>query len=194
MRERRSFIVPAVADGERIDAALVAALGLSRTTIVRMLEAGEITCDGKSVAKSAKVETGQVIDVLMPDTTPQDAIPLTPLPDLNVVYDDDFIVIVNKPVGCAAHPSPGWSGPTVIGALMAAGYTITTSGPAERSGIVQRLDVGTSGLMMVAKTEQSYLALKDMFRHRQVHKVYHALVQGHLDRRCCDRQREHHAL
>ena len=181
MRELRTLVVPAIADGERIDAALVQVLGLSRSAIVRLLDAGEITCDGKSVAKSAKVETGQIIEVLMPDVTPQAPIPLTPLPDLEIVYDDDSLVVVNKPVGCAAHPSPGWSGPTVIGALMAAGFTITTSGPAERSGIVQRLDVGTSGLMMVAKSEQSYLALKDMFRHRQVRKIYHALVQGHLD-------------
>ena len=181
MRELRTLVVPAIADGERIDAALVQVLGLSRSAIVRLLDAGEITCNGRSVAKSAKVETGQIIEVLMPDATPQAPIPLTPLPDLEIVYDDESLVVVNKPVGCAAHPSPGWSGPTVIGALMAAGFTITTSGPAERSGIVQRLDVGTSGLMMVAKSEQSYLALKDMFRHRHVHKIYHALVQGHLD-------------
>lgn len=181
MREERRLVVPELAHGERIDAALVRALGLSRSAIVRLLDAGEITCNGKVVAKSAKVETGQVIQVLMPDVSPKEAIPLTPLDSLEIIYDDEFIVVVNKPIGCAAHPSPGWSGPTVIGALMAAGYTITTSGPAERSGIVQRLDVGTSGLMMVAKTEQSYLALKDMFRNRQVHKIYHALVQGHLD-------------
>lgn len=170
-----------MADGERIDAALVQVLGLSRSAIARLLDAGEIVCNGKSVAKSAKVETGQIIEVLMPEPDSGEAIPKTPIADLEIVYDDKDIVVVNKPVGVAAHPSPGWSGPTVIGALIAAGYTITTSGPAERSGIVQRLDVGTSGLMMVAKSESAYLALKDMFRKRQIHKVYHALVQGHLD-------------
>jgi hypothetical protein len=72
-------------------------------------------------------------------------------------------------------------GPTVVGALMAAGYTITTSGPAERAGIVHRLDAGTTGLMIVAKNEKSYLALKEMFRSHQIEKTYHALVQGHMD-------------
>lgn len=181
MREKRTLIVPQSADGERIDAALVQVLGLSRSAIVRMLEEGDITCGNKVVAKSHKVEVGQIIEVVMPDISSKDAIPKTPVAGLEIVYNDDDIVVVNKPVGVAAHPSGSWKGPTVIGALIAAGYTITTSGPAERSGIVQRLDVGTSGLMMVAKSEAAYLALKDAFRKRLVHKVYHALVQGHLD-------------
>lgn len=181
MREKRTLIVPEIADGERIDAALVRVLGLSRSAIVRLLDSGDITCDGKAVAKSLKVEKGQVIEVLMPDSSPKAAIPVTPVEGLDVVYNDEDIVVVNKPVGVAAHPSGSWTGPTVIGALIAAGYTITTSGPAERSGIVQRLDVGTSGLMMVAKSERAYLALKEAFRKREVHKIYHALVQGHLD-------------
>jgi 23S rRNA pseudouridine1911/1915/1917 synthase len=89
--------------------------------------------------------------------------------------------VIDKPVGCAAHPSPGWEGPTVVGALTAAGYTISTSGPAERAGIVHRLDVGTSGLMVVAKTDQAYSFLKDAFKSRTVEKIYHALIQGHMD-------------
>ena len=181
MREKRTLVVPDIADGERIDAALVRVLGLSRSSIVRLLESGEITCNGKEAAKSLRVETGQIIEVLMPDNSPQAAIPVTPVAGLEVIYNDDDIVVVNKPIGVAAHPSGSWTGPTVVGALIAAGYTITTSGPAERSGIVQRLDVGTSGLMMVAKSERAYLALKDAFRKRSVHKIYHALVQGHLD-------------
>ena len=98
-----------------------------------------------------------------------------------MVYDDDDIVVVDKPVGVAAHPSPGWNGPTVIGGLAAAGYRISTSGAAERQGIVHRLDVGTSGLMVVAKSERAYTALKRAFRERTVDKRYHALVQGHPD-------------
>ena len=109
------------------------------------------------------------------------AIPPTPLPELRIVFQDADLVIVNKPVGCAAHPSPGWTGPTVVGALIAAGIPITSSGPAERQGIVQRLDVGTSGLMMVAKSEIAYLKLKDMFRNREIKKIYHALAQGHIE-------------
>jgi 23S rRNA pseudouridine1911/1915/1917 synthase len=100
---------------------------------------------------------------------------------LRVIFDDDAIVVVDKPVGVAAHPSPGWSGPTVIGGLAAAGYRVATSGAAERQGVVQRLDVGTSGLMVVAKSESAYSALKRAFQERSVDKIYHAVVQGHPD-------------
>ena len=167
--------------GERIDSALVRVLGLSRSAIVRLIEDGDITCDGKALGKSDRVSAAQVIDVLLPETIEREPIPLTPLEGLEVVYNDDHILVINKPVGCAAHPSPGWHGPTVVGALAAAGYTISTSGPAERAGIVHRLDVGTSGLMVVAKTDQAYSFLKDAFKSRTVEKIYHALIQGHMD-------------
>jgi 23S rRNA pseudouridine1911/1915/1917 synthase len=100
---------------------------------------------------------------------------------LRVVHNDPDIVVVDKPVGVAAHPSPGWTGPTVVGALAAAGYRVSTSGAAERQGVVHRLDVGTSGLMVVAKSERAYTVLKQAFRDRTVDKRYHALVQGHPD-------------
>jgi 23S rRNA pseudouridine1911/1915/1917 synthase len=90
-------------------------------------------------------------------------------------------VVIDKPVGVAAHPSPGWLGPTVVGGLAAAGYRISTSGAAERRGVVHRLDVGTSGLMVVAKSERAYSLLKQAFRDRTVDKRYHTLVQGHPD-------------
>ena len=80
--------------------------------------------------------------------------------------------------GVAAHPSPGWTGTTVVGGLAAAGYRISTSGAAERQGVVHRLDVGTSGLMVVAKSEHAYSVLKRAFKERTVDKTYHALVQG----------------
>ena len=180
-RELRSLAIPEGVDGERVDTALTRVLGLSRTVIARLLESGEITSHGKPMLKSEKVVSGQVIEILMPDTVVGDAIPLTPLEGLSVVYDDDSIVVIDKPVGCAAHPSPGWTGPTVVGALTAAGYSVSTSGAAERAGIVHRLDVGTSGLMVVAKTDQAYSFLKNAFKVREVEKIYHALVQGHMD-------------
>jgi 23S rRNA pseudouridine1911/1915/1917 synthase len=180
-RDLRQLTVPEGVAGERIDSALTRVLGLSRTTIVKLLEDGDITTSNQAMQKSDRVAAGQVIEVLMPAPLNQDPIPLTPLDGLTVVYNDDDIVVIDKPVGCAAHPSPGWTGPTVVGALMAAGYTISTSGPAERAGVVHRLDAGTSGLMIIAKTEAAYLKLKEMFREREVEKTYHALVQGHMD-------------
>jgi 23S rRNA pseudouridine1911/1915/1917 synthase len=180
-RELRTLSVPEGVAGERIDSALTRVLGLSRTAVVKHLEDGDITTGGKAMPKSDRVTAGQVIDVLMPAPVNTDPIPLTPLEGLTIVYDDQDIVVIDKPIGCAAHPSPGWTGPTVVGALMAAGYSVSTSGPAERQGIVHRLDVGTSGLMIVAKSDKAFHVLKDAFRNRTVEKIYHAMVQGHLD-------------
>ncbi len=180
-RELRTLSVPEGVAGERIDSALTRVLGLSRTAVVKLLEDGDITTGGKAMPKSDRVAAGQIIDVLMPAPINTDPIPLTPLEGLTIVYDDQDIVVIDKPIGCAAHPSPGWMGPTVVGALMAAGYSISTSGPAERQGIVHRLDVGTSGLMIVAKSDKAFHVLKDAFRNRTVDKIYHAMVQGHMD-------------
>ena len=180
-RELRTLSVPEGVAGERIDSALTRVLGLSRTAVVKLLEDGDITTGGKAMPKSDRVTAGQVIEVLMPAPVNTDPIPLTPLEGLTIIYDDQDIVVIDKPIGCAAHPSPGWSGPTVVGALMAAGYSVSTSGPAERQGIVHRLDVGTSGLMIVAKSDTAFHVLKDAFRNRTVEKIYHAMVQGHLD-------------
>ena len=180
-RELRTLSVPEGVAGERIDSALTRVLGLSRTTVVKLLEDGDITTSGKAMPKSDRVTAGQIIEVLMPAPINTDPIPLTPLEGLTVVYDDQDIIVIDKPIGCAAHPSPGWTGPTVVGALMAAGYSISTSGPAERQGIVHRLDVGTSGLMIVAKSDKAFYSLKDAFRDRSVDKIYHAIVQGHMD-------------
>jgi 23S rRNA pseudouridine1911/1915/1917 synthase len=180
-RELRTLSVPEGVAGERIDSALTRVLGLSRTSVVKLLEDGDITTNGKVMPKSDRVIAGQIIEVRMPAPINSEPIPLTPLQGLSIIFDDNDIVVIDKPVGCAAHPSPGWTGPTVVGALMAAGYSVSTSGPAERQGIVHRLDVGTSGLMIVAKSDQAFHGLKEAFRSRSVSKIYHALVQGHMD-------------
>jgi 23S rRNA pseudouridine1911/1915/1917 synthase len=115
---------------------------------------------------------------------PEPAAPMVlsePVAGLIVLYDDDDVVVVDKPVGVAAHPSPGWTGPTVIGGLAAMGYRVSTSGAAERQGIVHRLDAGTTGVMVVAKSERAYTLLKRAFKERTVDKRYSALVQGHPD-------------
>ena len=181
MRELKNLEIPEDIEGERIDSALAKLLGFSRSVIVKLLDSGEVSLGHRKLGKSDKVQKGQIISVLLPEPPSGIAIPPTPLPELRIVFQDADLVIVNKPVGCAAHPSPGWTGPTVVGALIAAGIPITSSGPAERQGIVQRLDVGTSGLMMVAKSEIAYLKLKDMFRNREIKKIYHALAQGHIE-------------
>ena len=100
---------------------------------------------------------------------------------MTILYSDDDIVAVDKPPGVAAHATVGWHGPTVLGGLAAAGFRISTSGIHERQGIVHRLDVGTSGVMVVALSERAYTVLKRAFKQRTVDKRYHALVQGHPD-------------
>jgi 23S rRNA pseudouridine1911/1915/1917 synthase len=180
-REVKILAIPEGLDQERADAALARLLGLSRSVVVLLLEAGEVTRKGKPLGKSEKVGTGDLLEIIMPAAKSAPTLTPTPVEGLSVIYNDDHIIVIDKPAGVAAHPSPGWTGPTVIGAVIAAGYNVSTSGAAERQGIVHRLDVGTTGLMVVAKDEASYAHLKDQFRDRTVGKVYHALVQGHMD-------------
>ena len=180
-REIRSLSIPDGLNGERVDAALSRLLGLSRNVIVGLIDAEEVIKDGKPVSKSFKVSTADQIEVTMPAAKGEAKLTATPIDGLDVVYDDEYVIVINKPVGIAAHPSPGWQGATVVGAIFAAGYQLATSGAAERQGVVHRLDVGTSGLMVVAKNEIAYSSLKDQFRNRTVSKIYHALVQGHMD-------------
>ncbi|MGC5246544.1 RluA family pseudouridine synthase [Gordonia sp. DT219] len=181
MRESRSLPVPDGVDGMRADAGVARILGLSRTVAGRLADDGDVTVDGAVVGKSHKLSAGSWLDVVLPEPEQPLRVEPTPVEDLDVVYHDSDIIVVDKPVGVAAHPSVGWSGPTVVGALAAAGYRISTSGAQERQGIVSRLDVGTSGLMVVAVSEHGYSLLKRAFRDREVDKGYHALVQGHLD-------------
>jgi 23S rRNA pseudouridine1911/1915/1917 synthase len=180
MTEHRSLPVPDGLEGERLDAALARMLGYSRTKAAALVEAGHVRLDGREPVKSERVRAGAWLELELPPAQPVTAA-AEPVAGLRVIFDDDHVVVVDKPVGVAAHPSPGWTGPTVVGGLAAAGYRISTSGAAERQGIVHRLDVGTSGLMVVAKSERAYSVLKQAFRDRQVDKRYHALVQGHPD-------------
>lgn len=163
---------------KRIDAFLADRLELSRAQAALLCAEGNVTVAGKPLGKSRKMLAGEQIDVHLPVRPDPLEIRVELVEDLKIIADDDDYVVIDKPVGVAAHPSPGWVGPTVVGALIAAGYRISTSGSAERQGIVHRLDVGTSGLMVVAKTERAYTALKRAFKDRTPKKIYHAVVQG----------------
>jgi 23S rRNA pseudouridine1911/1915/1917 synthase len=178
--QSRSLPVPEGLDGLRLDVAVSRLFGFSRTTAAGLLDTGAVSVDGKDARKSDRVSAGEWLEVSLPDAPPPVAV-AEPVAGLGIVYEDDDIVVVDKPVGVAAHPSPGWTGPTVIGGLAAAGHRVATSGAAERQGVVHRLDVGTTGLMVVAKTEHAYSVLKAAFRERTVDKQYAALVQGHPD-------------
>jgi len=178
--ETRSMPVPDGLAGERVDAGLAKLLGFSRTFAAEVAEAGGVSADGVALGKSDRLHAGTWLEVNWQSREAPVIVPVH-VPDLTVVHDDDDIVVIDKPVGVAAHPSVGWTGPTVLGALAGAGYRIATSGASERAGIVHRLDAGTSGLMVVAKSERAYSELKRAFHDREVDKIYHAVVQGHPD-------------
>jgi 23S rRNA pseudouridine1911/1915/1917 synthase len=179
--EHKVVLVPEGLAGERVDTAIARMFGLSRTRAADLVSGGHVQLDGAGVAKSDRVHAGGMLDVTIPATSD----PLEVVPEIvegiKIIHNDDAIVVIDKPVGVAVHPSPGWSGPTVVGHLAGAGFRISTSGASERQGIVQRLDVGTSGVMVICKSEVAYSRLKNAFRRRTVDKTYHAVVQGHPD-------------
>ncbi len=179
MPDTRRLPVPEGLAGERADVALSRLLGLSRSAAADLCAGGAVMQDGRPVGKSDRLVADAWIEVTLPEPEVERA--PEPVEGMRIIVDDDDIVIVDKPVGVAAHPSPGWDGPTVVGGLAAAGYRISTSGAAERQGVVHRLDVGTTGLMVVAKSEAAYADLKRQFKDRSVTKVYRAIAQGHLD-------------
>ncbi|TVT16609.1 RluA family pseudouridine synthase [Amycolatopsis rhizosphaerae] len=177
----RMLPVPDGLDGMRVDAGLAKLLGLSRTVVAELAEAGEVLLDGYPAGKSDRLTAGGLLEVTLPEPENHVQVVAEPVEGLRILHDDDDIVVVSKPVGVAVHPSPGWTGPTVVGGLAAAGLRISTSGAAERQGVVHRLDAGTTGVMVVAKSEHAYTVLKRAFKERTVDKGYHAVVQGHPD-------------
>ncbi|HET7068594.1 MAG TPA: RluA family pseudouridine synthase [Nocardioides sp.] len=177
----RVVTIPEGLAGERVDAAMARMFGLSRTRAASLIADGHVHLDGSVVGKSDRVTVGSMLEATLPAAADRVEVKPELVEGIRIIHDDDSIVVLDKPVGIAVHPSPGWSGPTVVGHLVAAGFRIATSGASERQGIVQRLDVGTSGVMVICKGEHAYSVLKNAFRHRTVDKVYHALVQGHPD-------------
>ncbi len=170
--------VPDGLAGLRADVGAARLFGLSRSRVEQAAEQGKLLLGGRAVAKSELLSPGLLLEV---DIAPVRAVEIRPqLADgLEIVYEDADLVVIDKPAGVAAHPSTGWSGASVTEHLAAAGYPSCPSGPAERKGVVSRLDVGTSGLMVVAMSALGFSRLKAAFQERTVHKVYHSLVQGY---------------
>ncbi len=173
----RVLPVPEGLVGERVDVALSRLLGYSRSKAAALVKDGDVLVNGQVPTKSTLLQTADAIEVHLPQVEAK----AEPTAELEVLYEDEDVIVINKPVGVAAHTGPGWEGPTVLASLEAAGVTVASGGPPERKGIVQRLDVGTSGAMMVAKSELAYSRLKQAFRDREVSKIYHAVVEGHPD-------------
>lgn len=201
----RRYDVPAGLEGERVDSAIARLTGLSRTKAAELVDSQGVRLDGRATSRSQRMLAGMTVEVRLdppqaseaartpqgrsqaPDSSSAGSSSNSPgdsrhnTVELSLLFEDDALVVIDKPVGVAAHSSPGWTGPTVTDILRARGVGLAVAGAAERQGIVHRLDVGTSGVMVVAKTERAYSELKRQFKARTVVKIYHALVQGHPD-------------
>ena len=190
----RILPVPEGLEGERIDVALATMLGLSRARSSALVEGGAVQVGNRVVAKSHRLAPGETIEIREmketrdwsngggPEGGPFAGPPINaPAVEIPILWEDEDVFVIDKPAGVAAHPSPGWSGPTVTDSLIAAGHSLATAGAAEREGVVHRLDVGTTGVMVVAKSAAAYTSLKRQFKERAVDKQYHAVVHGLLD-------------
>jgi len=159
--------------GERLDAALAGRQGIgSRSAARRLIDAGAVTVDGRARPASFRLEGGEEVRIELPEEPEPERV------DVPVAFEDEHLMVVDKPAGLVTHPAPGHRGPTLAGAL--AGRAAGGTEP-ERAGIVHRLDRDTSGLMIVAKSEEAHRALQKMLRAREIDREYLALVEGHPD-------------
>ena len=174
-----STIIPApdALIGKRFDVAVAKMMGISRAKATELIETGQARVIGRDIHKSATLQAGDTVEI---DVREERREPEPVSNEMTIAYEDDDIVVVDKPVGVAAHASVGWTGPTVLGSLIQRGVHITSMGAAGRQGIVSRLDVGTSGLMLVCKSDLAYKEMRRQFSEHEVKKTYHALVQGNL--------------
>ncbi len=176
------FLVPDALAGQRIDVVASRVTGHSRSRVAELIATGGMLLDGETVKRASRIVTAGALLELVTDPRPTQVASRPRLVGgLEIIHEDRDIVVVDKPAGVAAHPSLGWEGPSVTEHLAAAGIAIATSGAPERQGVVSRLDVGTSGLMVLARSERAYSVLKQAFRDKAVDKTYQALVQGHPD-------------
>ncbi len=176
------FLVPDALAGQRIDVVASRVTGHSRSRVAELIAAGGMLLDGETVKRASRIVTaGAMLELVTEPRPTQVASRPRLVGGLEIIHEDRDIVVVDKPAGVAAHPSLGWEGPSVTEHLAAAGIAIATSGAPERQGVVSRLDVGTSGLMVLARSERAYSVLKQAFRDKAVDKTYQALVQGHPD-------------
>lgn len=170
-------------DQERLDRFLAGQVpDLSRSAAQRLIDEGRVTVNGEPARSSYKVRAGDQVVVLLPGDDGVQELRPEAIP-LHVVYEDDALLVVDKPAGMVVHPAPGHTGGTLANALLAhspalAGLDLPSS--EQRPGIVHRLDRDTSGVILLAKTEKVQRALQQQFKDRRVDKAYLALVHGHL--------------
>ena len=165
--------------GQRLDRWLAEQCpDLSRSALQNLIEQGLVTCGGAPVNKKEKVASGKIYAIDLPDPQPIEARPQN-IP-LDIVYEDDDLLVVNKPKGMVVHPAPGNPDGTLVNALLYHMEDLSGIGRVKRPGIVHRLDKDTSGLLVVAKTDAAHQALTEQMSVHSIHRVYHAVVYGNL--------------
>ena len=164
--------------GERVDVFLARTLPeLTRSAIQRLLEQGCVTCGGKPVKKNAKTEAGQEFDILLPEIRETELVPQD-IP-LNVVYEDGDVLVIDKPKGLVVHPAAGHEDGTLVNALLHhCGDSLSGINGEKRPGIVHRIDMDTSGLLIVAKNDFSHQALAAQLQDHSLRRVYECIVRG----------------
>ncbi|MCI9678327.1 MAG: RluA family pseudouridine synthase [Oscillospiraceae bacterium] len=178
--ERTALTAGPEAAGERLDSFLAARLpGLTRSAAARLIETGQVLVDGKPARKSAKLAGGETVEVTLPDPEPADALPQD-IP-LDVVYEDNDVIVVNKPSGLVVHPAPGHPDGTLVNALLHhCGGSLSGVGGELRPGIVHRIDRDTSGLIIAAKNDAAHQALAAQLADHTLARTYEAVVVGAL--------------
>ena len=176
--EQREFMVEAEAAGQRIDRFLSGEdTGLSRSALQALVAEGHVLCNGKQIAKSLKLKAGDTILLEIPDAKPIEAVPQD-IP-LDVVYEDEDVIVVNKPVGMVVHPAPGHPDGTLVNALLHhCGDSLSGIGGEKRPGIVHRIDRDTSGLIIAAKNDAAHLALAAQLADHTLARTYECLSVG----------------
>ena len=178
--ERTALTAGPEAAGERLDSFLAARLpGLTRSAAARLIETGQVLVDGKPARKSARLAGGETVEVTLPDPEPADALPQD-IP-LDVVYEDNDVIVVNKPSGLVVHPAPGHPDGTLVNALLHhCGGSLSGVGGELRPGIVHRIDRDTSGLIIAAKNDAAHQALAAQLADHTLARTYEAVVVGAL--------------
>ena len=177
--ETRRMVIPADARPARADRWATDLSGLSRSHVQRLISAGRLTAEGTALKANTIVSPGAVLELRIPPPSPAEPLGEPELP-LDIVYEDDDLLIVDKPAGQVVHPAPGHGSGTLVNALLGRGPSLAPGGIAgvQRPGIVHRLDRDTSGLLMVARTDTAQASLQAQLKARRVKKTYLALVQG----------------
>ena len=177
MTEFADYTVLPEENGTRVDTLLAARSGMSRNAVTRLLESGHVTCNGKLLQKNHRAAAGECYRVVMPPPVPAET-PAQDIP-LEILYEDDDLIVINKPRGMVVHPAPGHPDGTLVNALLQhCGASLSGIGGVLRPGIVHRLDKDTAGLMLAAKNDAAHECLAAQLKDRSLSRIYEAIVSG----------------